>query len=99
MNYCEKCHYLLQENTCYNCGNKKLRQPKDNDFCFLADLRNTNAKMLESTLDNNKIEYAIIPIRLNPIGAKFALDFDHRIFVLYKDYIVAKEILDSLPFL
>ena len=55
--------------------------------------------MLESTLDNNKIEYAVIPIRLNNIGAKFALDFDHRIFVLYKDYIVAKEILDALPFL
>ena len=96
MNYCEKCHYLLKEDSCYNCGNKKLRQPKDNDFCYFVDLQSSKAKMLESTLDNNKIEYAIIPIRLNAIGAKFAIDFDHRIYVFYKDLETVKELYGLL---
>lgn len=97
MNYCEKCHYLLQENSCYNCGNKKLREPKDNDFCFLADLNSITAKTLENSFDKNDIEYVYIPIRLNILNAKFAKDFDHRVYVLYKDLIPAKELLDIIP--
>ncbi len=35
--YCEKCHSLIEGKKCPACGPKKVREPLDDDLCFLVE--------------------------------------------------------------
>ena len=55
MNYCEKCHMLLEEATCPECGGKRLRPVQEDDYCLLAEKEELWAGMLEELLTNESI--------------------------------------------
>ncbi len=97
MYYCEFCHISNEKNICKICNTNNLRKIESDDLCFFTDLNSINAKIFESALDSEGIKYVVMPIRKSVISAKFALDFDHRIFISYKDFNKAKEILNFIP--
>ena len=86
MFFCENCNNLSKECFCSNCGNKKVREVQDEDFCFFTDMDVFHAKMFEGFLENNKIEFVFLPIRNCYNNSAFASEAEiRRIFVKYKD--------------
>ncbi len=94
MNYCYKCHTLCKGNVCHRCGNEKLRQPTEEDFCYLVTVNDTFGKMLMQSLKNEGIECAYIPVG-DGVRSHMALTLGcYEIYVQYNRYSDAVEIYD-----
>lgn len=96
MFFCEKCNLLSSQDICQNC-NKKTRKVCDDDYCYLIDLHLFKAKMLETMLTNNNLEFVVLPTRNDLAGhSAFSKEADtHRIFVKYKNYQTAIDIYND----
>lgn len=66
--YCPNCNVLLSGNHCPVCGNKNLREPCANDYCFLTEKELIWAGALEDILKQNDIPY----VTRNVLGAGLA---------------------------
>lgn len=62
MYYCEKCNAAFEPERCPVCGNKKTREPRDDDYCFLAEQGKHRSEVLMSVLDANEIPYSAVPV-------------------------------------
>jgi len=92
MNFCENCNILLDSDYCYLCDNKKLRQVKDDDFCFLTECEYTFGNVFNEDLQKEGIESAFIPYG-DGVRTVFGLKLDKfRVYVKYKDYDRALEL-------
>ena len=96
--YCSKCQMIVKENTeCPVCGNKKLRQPKPEDICFLTETEPIPAGILKDVMDQNRIPV----LSSSSIGAGMAMRagsiFERiRFFVRYQNLADAKQIVEEL---
>ena len=61
MKYCENCHVAAELPRCPLCGGKKLREIKEDDYCFLTEMRAMNGEMLADILRGNGIECVSMP--------------------------------------
>ena len=95
--YCEKCKSFTDLNRCPNCGNKNVREAKENDVVYLTTMRGFFAGMLEDILAQNDIP--CLKIRQGPGGTfptrgQSSLG-EYRFFIPFGAYERAKEIFDE----
>ena len=58
--YCEKCKlYFEGEGRCPDCNNKKTREVKNDDVCFVIEINMILAGLLEEVYKQNNIPYMI----------------------------------------
>ena len=97
--YCEKCQVLFEEgNVCPICEkSRNVREPQEDDLCFLTEEENMWADMIEDVLKQNDVSFTWRQAREGWLGPIFGQKFDrHRFYVSYCDYEKAKGLLDSL---
>jgi hypothetical protein len=97
MNYCENCMLLTGEDVCPRCRRKKLRPPKDDDFCFLADKEMIWGGMLADVLKQKGIPY----YERSVLGAGLATETGfalerYRYYVPFSQLSEAREIVEEL---
>ncbi len=61
MNYCTNCSEIVNAKKCTHCGNKKLREVEENDYCHFATLDSLQAGMFKPILEENNIDVIITP--------------------------------------
>lgn len=97
MIFCEKCNYITAENRCPLCGNKKLRNVNNDDFCFFINLDTFHFTMFESALNEKKIDVIGIPYYPRAVAYGNAGRAQGRkVYLRYKDIGQAKEIYETL---
>ncbi|HIY45803.1 MAG TPA: hypothetical protein H9731_04745 [Candidatus Borkfalkia excrementipullorum] len=90
MKYCENCHVAADLPRCPLCGGKKLREVKDEDYCFLTEMRAVDGEMLADVLRGNGIECVAMPSG-NGVRPNFSLWLDKRkLFVPWQSLEQAK---------
>ncbi len=95
--FCEKCNFPTEESRCPLCGNKKLREVKDEDFCFFVNINEFSYTMLESALQEQKIEVVGVPCYSHEATFATAGKADSRqVYIRYKDIDKAIEIYETL---
>lgn len=97
MLFCEKCNLLTDENVCPSCGNKKLREVTDDDFCFFIDLDVFYFGMLEGALKEESIDVVGVPYY--PLGVAHynaGRAEGRRVYVRYKDLVRVNEIYNTM---
>lgn len=97
MYFCDKCNTLCAEDACPHCGNRQLRAPEFDDFCFLTERAPMWADMLRAALQDTGIESAYQPLMGTGtmLGAGRSLD-RHQIFVPYDCYDAAQAVMMAL---
>lgn len=94
--YCEKCNMLNKQNYCLICGKRNLRNPENNDFCFLVELKSMIGEMFGGILKVENIPFSAIPYG-NGARVYSALKLENlKIFVPYEFFNKAKELLDEI---
>ena len=96
MYYCEKCNAAFEYERCPVCGNKKTREPRDDDFCFFAEQAKRQSEVLMSVLDANDIPYSAVPYGT---GAEsiFGMSLSYnRLYVPFGCLEKAKDILQEI---
>lgn len=98
MLFCEKCNLLTNDKRCPNCRTKKLRDVRDDDFCYFADLHSMYFEMFEEALKNNNVDVVGVPYYPgNAVVFSNAGRADGRkVYVRYKNLDVATEIYNEL---
>lgn len=99
MKFCESCNYLIYEGeVCPTCGRKKhVREVRDEDFCFFADLSDVYFGMFEYTLKENGID--AVGVQYYPYGVhpgNVGRASGRHVFVRYKDLETARELYNIL---
>lgn len=89
MFYCENCNVAMPTEQCGVCGKKKLREVRDDDFCYLATLTADHAHMLEETLKLEEIPVAALGAGLD-LRTRTSANF--HLYVPYKFLTKAGEI-------
>lgn len=93
MMYCEKCCVVFPEERCPVCGRKKVRAPKEDDLCLIAEKEMIWCEVLEDALKERGIPY----LTKGKMGAGLALKvgpmFEKtRFYVPYARYEEAAEL-------
>jgi len=95
--YCEKCDILFEENVRPVCGNKKVREPADDDPCFLVEKEMMWGDMLADVLKQNGIPFfykrtlgAGLALRAGPMFERYIF------FVPYAQLSKAKDIVEGM---
>ena len=82
MNFCENCNFADEQECCPLCGSKKLREVRDDDFCFLADSEISPCESMIDIFDEQGIPYIKVPYgtgsRLALPQSKYRLYFQYR---------------------
>ena len=97
MFFCEKCNFATSENSCPLCGKKKLRDVKDEDFCFYSKMSVYDFEMFGFTLKENGIEAVGVPYY--PYGvsrANAGRAGARKVYVRYGDWEKAGEIFETI---
>ena len=94
MNFCENCNFAVEQEYCPVCGSKKLRDVKDDDFCYLADSKMSPCEALIDIFEERDIPYATVPYGM---GSRWALPMTlFRLYVPYRLLEEAKSILRAI---
>lgn len=81
MNFCENCHCVTEQEYCPLCGAKKLRQVREDDFCFLTENSASYGEDLISIFKESGIPCSAVPYG-SGLESRFALPLsNYRIFV------------------
>ena len=95
MNYCENCRTVGEQETCANCGNRKLRPAEPKDACFLGELEARSAQMTAEILQKENIPCASVPSG-DGIRSVFGLPLENcKLYVPYACLERANDILDA----
>ena len=93
MRYCENCHIVTEAQFCPACGSKKLREPREEDFCFLTEEPLSEGEGLAEYLKERQIECVVMPV-IESLRSWLALPAQSgRLYVPWRDYKAAKTIL------
>lgn len=65
LRYCPNCHSLVYNTRCPSCGKRWLEEPRQDDYCFLAEKDSVWSGVLEDCLRQNAIPY----LTQNTMGA------------------------------
>ena len=99
MYYCQHCGVLIDASSCPFCGNKSVREPRKNDFCFVVEKEAIWAGLFSDVLSQNEIPF----ITKRALGAGFSMKVGpmlerFRFYVPYGYYERAKELEeDTFP--
>lgn len=93
MYFCEKCHLLMQDNVCGNCGKKKLREAQYEDYCFFIKLSADCARYFEESLKLQNIPVALLGVGLD-LRTRTSDYFN--IFIPYDYFAKANEVYNML---
>ncbi len=97
MLYCEKCQLLTQNKFCPKCKNKKLREVKDDDFCFFVSMDALSFEMFESSLQSINIDVVGLPFYTHAVTMSSAGRAQGRaVFIRFKDLQVARQTYQML---
>ncbi len=95
--FCEKCNFATPENRCPLCGNKKLRDVKNEDLCFFVNINEFSYKMFESALQEQNIEVVGVPCYSREATYATAGRANARqVYIRYKDIEKAMEIYEAI---
>ena len=94
MYFCEKCHTLMRDNYCVNCGKKNLQEVKEEDFCFFAQLAADDAKYFEENLQAQNIPVALIGS--GGVNWRTRTSGQFKVYIPYGYFEMAKEIYNLL---
>ncbi len=67
--YCEKCCRIIEGSRCSTCGGRKVREPRQDDPCFLTELDYVSSGILEDVLK----QHAMPLLTKNVLGAGLAI--------------------------
>lgn len=96
MNFCEKCRRVSEQTSCGNCGNRKLRQVREDDFCFLIEGRASYCRSLADSLKQRGIPCVELPCG-SGVGTRSAMPLPNRqMFVQFRFLDRAKELIHDL---
>ncbi len=97
MAYCEKCNLLTEGDRCPRCGNRRLREPREDDFVFLTRRESPWAGLLEDVFSQNGIAFVVkrekgaaLAIRTGPAFEGF------RFYVPYCQLTQAGELMRAI---
>ena len=94
MNYCDNCSFVCEQTSCPICGHKRLREVRDDDFCFLADSKTSSCEMLTDILEEHDIPYVTVPYGK---GSVWALPMSgYKLYVPYRFFEKARSELVEL---
>ena len=95
--YCEKCFRIFEGNHCPVCRRSKVRQPEQNDLCFLTEQDYFTSTILEDLLNQNGIRFlkkevmgAGLSIKVGPMLER------SRFYVLFEQLSSAAAIMEDL---
>ena len=96
MLYCENCRSLASSPICEKCGSNKVREVRDEDFCYFLQVGTYFAKSLEALFKNNDIPCASVPFGTGVVS-RLAVELEYRkIYVPYKFYEQAIKLYEIL---
>lgn len=92
--YCDHCKLLTAETTCPACGSRALREPQEDDSCFLTEKEMLWGEMLADLLRQNQIPF----LYKKALGAGLAMEVGpyqerYAFYVPYAHLPAAKEIV------
>ena len=95
--YCEKCCRIFDDDRCPNCRKSKVREPEQNDPCFLAEENYVSSTILEDLLKQNNIPF----LKKDVMGAGMAIKVGpmlerSRFYVPFSVYENARLIVEEL---
>ena len=95
--YCEKCSLLSEGDRCPACGSRKVRPPKDDDYCYLTEKDAMWSGMLEDIFRQEGIPCMTRPV----LGAGFAmkvgpLSEKSRFYIPFSHLQKARELAEAL---
>lgn len=97
MRFCEKCNYVTGGKICPCCGNKKLRDVTDEDFCFFTKMDAYNYEMFEYTLNDNGIDTVGVPFYMTGVSyAVVGRAEGRKVYIRYKDLEKAKNVFQTI---
>ena len=96
MNYCENCFAAFDSPRCPLCGGRKVREIKEDDYCFLAEKSVLEGEMLADILRGNEIPCVTEPSG-NGVRTAMALPLENRrLFVPWRCFCAAKSYLREI---
>lgn len=93
MLFCEKCNRLSNDSICAICGKKKLREVREDDFCYFLTLPAFKTNIFEANLKDENI-----PVATFGQGYDFATkrSTEYNFFIPYKFIDRAKDLYKLL---
>ena len=80
--FCENCNELTENDVCPKCG-KQMREPQNDDMCFVSEFGYFDYRIFTEALSNNDVPFIAMPIhegfsRMNtPVGYKVYVRYDN----------------------
>ena len=93
MNYCKSCNLACEDISCPRCGKRKLREIKDNDYCFVKEVFELEKMRLEAYLKENEIPLVFIPY---VEGAGSFYTFRPPVHKMYVPFHLLKKTMDIM---
>ena len=95
--YCDKCCIVFDDTRCPHCGRKRVREPKENDPCYLTTQNFVTSAALEDILSQNDIPC----YKQGMMGAGLTMKFgsfneQYRFFVPYACLKKSRELTEFL---
>ena len=95
MNYCEQCKVLTDTARCPLCKSKKLRAPREKDYCFFTECDEGTAILYRDVLAQDEIRSVAVP-STTPVGIVLGMFMrNFKLFVPYSTLDRAKELCDA----
>lgn len=97
MYYCEKCMLLTEGPRCMRCDGKKLREPREGDFCLVDEYPGMWAQLLCDVLKQSGIPCVSRSMLGAGLAMSVGMNLDRqRVFVPYERLDDARDVAQSL---
>ena len=94
MVYCEKCNLLTEGDRYSHCGNKRLREPREDDFVFLTRRESPWAGLPEDVFSQNGIAFSVKREKEAALAIRTVPAFEgFRFYVPYRQLTRAGELM------
>ena len=97
--YCRKCKRLYSGDICTECGKNSGRTPEPDDLCFLIDLYELQANILDDAFRQRDIPF--LKDQISGVGDVFReqppMRGIFRFYTLFSHFAEALSVLDCLP--
>ena len=91
--YCPHCHILTVNTRCPVCLTREVREPRAEDYCFLAEKEKLWAPTLADVLRQNDIPFVTESVLGAGLSARLGSSFERmRFYVPYEHYDKAREL-------
>lgn len=96
MNFCETCRRVSEQASCENCGRRRLRQVREDDYCFFIEERASYCRALTDTLKQSSIPCVELPCG-SGVESNYALPLANRqVFVPFGFLEAAKKVISDI---